>query len=381
MDDKIPDQLEVNGSSRWLWYEFTPYEVGCDELGAWIPSWALGRPFMNGKNLDRRPEMSFMLLSGIFASAFCASLKHYFAEIRPTLRLLPTQLYQWLEDIITENERDLGLIHPVLPSEVPNFMKGLVLPSGSPENVTTKDTLGFFDAGAELNIPYYPLLRRNVDCIIALDASADSQDLWFKRAEELAVKRGLSTWPRGASWPTRLTTTSSTKDIKAEEIIAEDPEAANIALAKQQESEVLQQTEREFGTDKQKDLESPPPPSSASSCEVWIGATGTDGSESSSRLDDLEEEELSQRDGIGIVYVPLVPNSAIPDFDPSSISTWRREVLPDESQNLLDIAQANMNDGMPKIKRLLTAMWKRKRAERIHNNYSAREPKENYFDG
>lgn len=28
---------------------------------------------------------------------------------------------------------------------------------------------------AELNIPYYPLLRRNVDCIIALDASADSQ--------------------------------------------------------------------------------------------------------------------------------------------------------------------------------------------------------------
>lgn len=28
---------------------------------------------------------------------------------------------------------------------------------------------------AELNIPYYPLLWRSVDCIIALDASADSQ--------------------------------------------------------------------------------------------------------------------------------------------------------------------------------------------------------------
>ena len=28
---------------------------------------------------------------------------------------------------------------------------------------------------AELNLPYYPFLRRNVDCIIALDASADSQ--------------------------------------------------------------------------------------------------------------------------------------------------------------------------------------------------------------
>ena len=58
-------------SIRWLWYEFTPYEVGCDEIGgmstlslphatfsshgvAWIPSWALGRPFINGKNLERR---------------------------------------------------------------------------------------------------------------------------------------------------------------------------------------------------------------------------------------------------------------------------------------------------------------------------------------
>lgn len=59
----------------------------------------------------------------------------------------------------------------------------------------------------------------------------------------------------------------------------------------------------------------------------------------SSRLDDLKEEELSQRDGIGIVYIPLVPNPRVPDFDPLSISTWRREVLPDESQNLLDTAE------------------------------------------
>ena len=34
------------------------------------------------------------------------------------LRVLPVQLYNWLEDIATENERDLGLIHPVLPNQV-----------------------------------------------------------------------------------------------------------------------------------------------------------------------------------------------------------------------------------------------------------------------
>lgn len=46
------------------------------------------------------------------------SFQHYFREVEPLLRILPMQLYTWLEDIVTENERDLGLIHPVLPNQV-----------------------------------------------------------------------------------------------------------------------------------------------------------------------------------------------------------------------------------------------------------------------
>jgi len=67
---------ELEAQARWLWFEWSPYEVGCDELGAWIPSWALGRRFVNGRNIERRPEISLTLLSGIFGSAFCASLQH-----------------------------------------------------------------------------------------------------------------------------------------------------------------------------------------------------------------------------------------------------------------------------------------------------------------
>ena len=40
---------------------------------------------------------------------------------------------------------------------------------------------------AELNIPYYPFLRRNVDCIIALDASADSQVRGYAAHRDLHV--------------------------------------------------------------------------------------------------------------------------------------------------------------------------------------------------
>ena len=46
---------------------------------------------------------------------------------------------------------------------------------------------------AELNIPYYPLLRREVDCIIALDASADSQ----VRSSYHATDSNLRSFPLG----------------------------------------------------------------------------------------------------------------------------------------------------------------------------------------
>lgn len=80
-------------------------------------------------------------------------------------------------------------------------------------------------------------------------------------------------------------------------------------------------------------------PRPLSACEVWIGSSSA-AHEVSARLDDLDEAALLQRDGIAVVYIPLMPNDRrVPDFDPFSISTWRREVSPDESQKLLDVAE------------------------------------------
>ncbi|KAH9896493.1 FabD/lysophospholipase-like protein [Cubamyces lactineus] len=378
--DNKQHRLEKN--IRWLWYEFTPYEVGCDELGAWIPSWALGRQFMNGRNLERRPELSFSILAGIFGSAFCASLKHYFREVEPILKLLPVQLYNWLEEIVTENEGDLGLIHPVLPDQLPNFLKGLdgQLRFGSPPDITEQDTLGFMDAGAELNIPYYPFLRRSVDCVIALDASADSQDLWFTRAEELAAKRGLRTWPRGATWPARVRPgdEGAAQTSRVPPFEASTPDTANMKLAQTQESALAKQTDRQGSTERRgmpKDNENPASNSQQplSSCEVWIGSSQSTDSEVSARLDDLDEAALLRRDGIAVVYIPLMPNERrVPGFDPFSISTWRREVSQEESQRLLDVAEANFLESREKIVRLLRAVWMRKKTERRRRQWKAR---------
>lgn len=79
----------VAAKLSWTWFETTPYEVGSDKLGAFIPTWSLGRVFDNGKSTERVPELGVPVLSGIYASAFCASLFSYFLEIKPLLVALP----------------------------------------------------------------------------------------------------------------------------------------------------------------------------------------------------------------------------------------------------------------------------------------------------
>lgn len=82
-----------------------------------------------------------------------------------------------------------------------------------------------------------------------------------------------------------------------------------------------------------------PNPALDTACEVWIGSSKTSDNDPL-RLDELDEKALSHRDGIGIVYMPLIPNEkSVPGFNPFSVSTWRRELTPTESQNLLDVAE------------------------------------------
>ncbi|THH07987.1 hypothetical protein EW145_g3015 [Phellinidium pouzarii] len=393
------EEKEIQELSSWLWFEFTPFEVGCDRLGAWIPTWSLGRRFEGGKSIDRSPEISFSILSGIFASAFCASLQHYFNEVQPILRQLPTQLYTWLNDIVTENGNEFGVMHPVEPNELPNFMKGMAgkLHENTPPDITERETIGFMDAGAELNIPYYPLLRRDVDCIIALDASADSQDLWFTRAEEYAARRGLSTWPRGARWPALIQSADEKTDVKlptSSRVSKTPSDAANRIVAEAQEKEATDQSHsigERVGLER-RDADSStslrPRDSlpgegeeklfqqgiqgynsslqSMSPCTIWMGSST--GSQESSRLDDLEEQDLMARDGIAIVYNPLIPNDTVPGFDPMSVSTWCFSMEKEETEKLLRVSEClhiiALFSAVPNIHYVLVCVYLRRSTER-----------------
>ena len=80
-----PESLKEKAKKEaWFqWFEFTPYEFWCEELDAGIPSFAVGRKFKSGRSIVQKngvsqPEVKVPLLMGIWGSAFCATLAHYY---------------------------------------------------------------------------------------------------------------------------------------------------------------------------------------------------------------------------------------------------------------------------------------------------------------
>lgn len=64
------EQEHQQATNSWFqWFEMTPFEVGCDELEAWCPTWGFGRPFCQGKSTMQLPEQSLALLLGLCTSA------------------------------------------------------------------------------------------------------------------------------------------------------------------------------------------------------------------------------------------------------------------------------------------------------------------------
>lgn len=96
------------------------------------------------------PELKLPLLFGIFGSAFCATLNHYYNEIRPFLAGLGWGL-QTVDDLISQvGKRDyitnfmsakhiqrrnsLKMVHAFEPACIPNYVKGMgdLLPATCP---------------------------------------------------------------------------------------------------------------------------------------------------------------------------------------------------------------------------------------------------------
>lgn len=343
------------------WFEFTPYEFWCEEFGAGIPSWSIGRKFEAGRSRWREnglglPELRVPLMMGIWGSAFCATLSHYYKEIRPVMKDLTG--FRGIDQMISERDDDLIKVHPIDPATIPNFAYGMndKLPSSCPESIFSSTHLQLMDAGMSNNLPIYPLLRpgRNIDILVAFDASADVKtDNWLRVADGYARQRGIKGWPVGAGWPA--------PDESKEQTVAE-LEQAQASTEQEAEIRITRAKEDDATRDKPKDL---------GYCNIWVGTTEERSSDSEPPPSKLVEEDwelMHPNAGITVIYFPFLSNPKVEGVDPRTsdfMSTWNFVYAPEQIDKVVDLAHANFEEGRDQTKRAVRAVYERKKKMRL----------------
>lgn len=383
------------------WFELTPYEFFCEEFAAGIPTWALGRKFKDGRDVPPEddfhlPEARMPLLMGIFGSAFCATLSHYYREVRPIVKSL-TGLGA-LDEMISGRNEDLSKVHPIDPATFPNYtygMEGRLRPT-TPTTIYKSEYLQLMDAGMSNNLPIYPLLRpgRNVDVIIAFDASADVRtDNWLSVADGYARQRGIKGWPIGVGWPKPGESPSQvakqldeSESVSAEEADARLREAKAAQAAQRRDAgikdEDVEKGLRKFDSDKAKALggDEAHVPSELGYCTVWVGTTQERSSEPpppSKALDEQTNWQLMEPDaGIALVYLPFLKNNKVEGVDPGVsdyLSTWNFVYTPEQVDKVVALARANYDEGRDQIRRTIRAIYERKRKMRLEREEQLEE--------
>lgn len=372
--DAVAAEAKAQREAWFQWFEFTPYEMWCEELSAGIPTWAMGREFHNGRTVWRKnglalPEIRVPLLMGIWGSAFCATLSHYYREIRPLMRSFLGLAS--IDAMISERDDDLVKVHPIDPASIPNFALGMreLLPQSCPESIFSQKNFQFMDAGMSNNLPIYPLLRpgRNVDILVAFDASADVRtDNWLKVADGYARQRGIKGWPVGAGWPPESETPEELQQDLQDAAAKTEADAQNkIAQAKANDASDARKG-------KKKDL---------GYCNIWVGTTeerqtSHPDEEPESKLVEEDWELMRPESGIAVIYFPFMANPKVPGVDPKTsdfMSTWNFVYTPEQIDGVVRLARTNFDEGAERTKRTVRAVYERKKAQREQREVEERE--------
>lgn len=393
----VPSEKAKEEAAReaWFqWFELTPYEFFCEEFAAGIPTWALGRKFKDGKDLPPEdgfhlPEARMPLLLGIWGSAFCATLSHYYREVRPLVQGLTG--FGTIDQMIYGHNEDLSKVHPIDPAMLPNFTYGMgdKLPRTTPTSVHENEYLQLMDAGMSNNLPVYPLLRpgRNVEIVIAFDASADVRtDNWLSVADGYARQRGIKGWPVGVGWPK----VGESDTQVAKELSEATAKSAKEAERRLTEAKVDQAARRLEAGIKEDDVEGThkfekgeETSGELGYCTVWVGSTQERSAEPpppSKALDDTTHFQLMEpHAGMAIIYLPFLKNDKVEGVDPGIseyMSTWNFVYTPEEIDKAVALAKANYDEGKEQIRRTVRAVYERKkkiRLERAGNEKAERK--------
>jgi hypothetical protein len=169
----------VETTFGYHWFTFSPYEIGSETLGAFVPTWSFGRKFSQGKSINYAYEQSLGFFMGVWGSAVSGS-------VYQLLKALDTSLPSVLEKLLDTSLIETGIGRQrVFPVKVFNPFYGSEV-----KNYKNLSKMTLIDAGYAFNLPFPPVLnkKRKIDVIIVMDASGNvhksSNEL--KKAEQYA---------------------------------------------------------------------------------------------------------------------------------------------------------------------------------------------------
>ncbi|EME87460.1 uncharacterized protein MYCFIDRAFT_169277 [Pseudocercospora fijiensis CIRAD86] len=319
--------------SSMQWFEMTPYEVGRDEIEAWVPTWGFGRPFEQGKSTMQLPEQSLALLLGLATSAPAGPLTSYISTISRNLPggFLGSTVHKMAHAVTKfwgkDGTEEFQNHHPLHARRVADldtvYHFSHVEPGkGRPPGLENSPRIHLIDSGMDNNSPTYVLLHpnRDADVIINMDASSNVQkDTFQERVDQIGSRRGLQFTKR--------------HDIKPGED-EKDPHRFNGLYAQLYDGKPAPRPETVI--DSYVKSETSPAPLSTKECTM--------------------------------IYMPLLPNEkAVPDFDPSTAKlsgsynlVWTAEQV----ETLVKVCRANFDEAQGTIKEALHEAWQRKKAAR-----------------
>ena len=330
--DHMADQHREAQDAWFQWFEMTPFEIGCDELEAWVPTWGFGRPYELGKSTMQLPEQSLALLLGLCTSAPAGPLTSYLATINR--QLPPNFIGNTIHELASRVSRLWGKEgtekfeqhHPLHACNEHNFLFHLTpVPEGEAREPGLENSprIHLIDSGMDNNCPTYVMLhpKREVDVILNMDASSDVlKDSFQQRVDQIGSRRGIKFMKR--------------HDIKAKDD-EKDPDRFKGLYAQIYDGKL--EPRPETVVDSYGDTSTNPPAPTV------------------------------QREST-MVYLPLLPNErAVPGYDPSTAKfsgSYNLVWTPEQVEMLINVWKQNFADGQGNIKTALKETWMKKKAMR-----------------
>lgn len=176
MGSAVAYKTSNHGETEYYWFEVGPFEVGSDQINAYVPTQAFGSKFKNGRPVSgyagHAPEYPISFYEGVFGSAFTLSINEL-VDRNPDLkfklfgRTVSIPMKKLINNTIVESMR-------FSPATFHNFTHGL---KGSPTSKNSKIKL--YDAGMNFDFPLPLVMRpaRQVDLVVVCDAMIDLESL------------------------------------------------------------------------------------------------------------------------------------------------------------------------------------------------------------